>query len=45
MCNAVKVGDIGSAHDGFFPTPVMSGASTVIGDGSYYGKVSQYKNH
>lgn len=33
MGNAVKVGDIGSDHDGFFPTPVVSGSGTVKGDG------------
>ncbi|WP_298776030.1 type VI secretion system PAAR protein [uncultured Shewanella sp.] len=39
MGNAVKVGDIGSAHDGYFPTPVVSGSGTVIGDGSPLARV------
>ncbi|MUK48400.1 type VI secretion system PAAR protein [Aliivibrio fischeri] len=33
MGNAVKVGDIGSDHDGFHPTPVLAGSGTVKVDG------------
>ena len=33
MGNAVKLGDMGSEHDGFPPTPVISASSTVKVDG------------
>ncbi|MEL4424842.1 type VI secretion system PAAR protein [Shewanella indica] len=33
MGNAVKLGDIGTDHDGFPPTPVISASSTVKVDG------------
>ncbi len=33
MGNAVKVGDIGSAHDGFHPSPILAGSATVKVDG------------
>jgi len=33
MANGALVGDLGSEHDGFPPTPIISGASTVKIDG------------
>ncbi|MDA0148890.1 type VI secretion system PAAR protein [Vibrio sp. LaRot3] len=33
MGNRVVVGDIGTAHDGFPPTPVVAGSGTVKMDG------------
>ena len=33
MGNAVKVGYIGSAHDGFHPSPILAGSATVKVDG------------
>ena len=33
MGNAVKVGDIGTAHDGFHPSPILAGSRTVKVDG------------
>lgn len=33
MGNAVKVGDIGTAHDGFHPSPILAGSGTVKVDG------------
>jgi len=34
VAKAIVVGDIGTDHDGFPPTAVISGSSTVIVDGS-----------
>ncbi|MCY9829495.1 type VI secretion system PAAR protein [Vibrio chagasii] len=33
MAKGALVGDIGSGHDGFPPTPIMAGSSTVKIDG------------
>ncbi|RJG37160.1 type VI secretion system PAAR protein [Motilimonas pumila] len=33
MGNAAKLGDIGTAHDGFPPTPITAGSGTVKVDG------------
>ena len=39
MGNAVKVGDIGTEHDGFHPTKVTAGSGTVFIDGKPAGRV------
>ncbi|WP_353304005.1 type VI secretion system PAAR protein [Sessilibacter corallicola] len=39
MGNAVKLGDIGTGHGGFPPTPVISGSSDVFVNGLPAGRV------
>ncbi|MCE7579449.1 hypothetical protein LZS94_18190 [Aliivibrio fischeri] len=40
MSKGVKVGDIGTAHDGFHETPILSGSPDVKFDGQPAASIS-----